>query len=279
MARHRGIFDKSNFAPYELSRSRVENFIKCRACFWLEQIKGVKPPEFPAFTINTTTDILLKRDSDAVRGKCSLPLWRENGLGCMIPYEHDHLEKWTNSLHYGTNDNYFNAVHAESNIKLGGGLDDVFLNTQSGQIHIVDYKSCAQGTRSPIKYEKKPVSLNEPWKVGYKRQMDVYVWVAREKGLNVSNIGYFVYVDAQHKDINGMLIDEDPTKAWMEFSAIIIPYRADTSWVAPKLLEIRSFLEKQTTCPEHTPKEGYKGCDLGRYLNEASTATQGCTYL
>ena len=107
MTRHRGIFDKSNVAPYELSRSRIENFIKCRACFWLEQIKGVKPPEFPSFTINTTTDILLKRDSDTVRGKCSLPLWDANGLGHLIPFEHENLEKWTSSLHYGTNDNYF----------------------------------------------------------------------------------------------------------------------------------------------------------------------------
>ncbi|MBP52203.1 MAG: hypothetical protein CMI27_03555 [Opitutae bacterium] len=274
MTRHRGIFDRTNVAPYELSRSRVENFIKCRACFWLEQIKGVKPPEFPSFTINTTTDILLKRDSDTVRGKCSLPLWDANGLGHLIPFEHENLEKWASSLHYGTNDNYFNAVHTASNIKLGGGLDDVFFNTQSGQIHIVDYKSCAQGTRSPVKYEKKPVSLNEPWKVSYKRQMDIYVWVAREKGLDVSEISYFVYVDAQHKDINGMLIDQDPSKAWMEFAATIIPYRVNTSWIAPTLVEIRSFLEKQITCPEHTPKKGYTGCDLGRYANEVIAASQ-----
>ena len=136
--RHRGKFDPSNPNPYELSRGRVENFLKCKACFWLEQIKKVKPPEIPSFTINTTTDILLKRDSDFVRGKSSLPIWQEAGLGHMIPYNHEDLEKWTNSLHYGLNESYFNTIHKDTNIKLGGGIDDVFLNTKTDQVHIVD---------------------------------------------------------------------------------------------------------------------------------------------
>ena len=275
MARHRGRFNPENPAPYELSRSRIENYLKCKACFWLEQLHRVKPPEIPSFTINTTTDILLKRDADAVRGRQTLPLWAAHGLDHLIPFEHEHLEKWTNSLHYGTNDTYFNTVHAESNIKLGGGLDDVFLNTHTGQIHIVDYKSTAQGTRSPIKYEKKPVSLNDPWKISYKRQMDMYVWVARQKGFDVSDIGYFVYVDAQHKDINGMLTDDNPAVAWMQFDTSIIPYTANTTWVEPTLLEIQEFLVQQTSCPQHTPKDdNYSGCDLGRYANEMMAALE-----
>ena len=275
MARHRGRFNRENPAPYELSRSRVENYLKCKACFWLEQLRRVKPPEMPSFTINTTTDILLKRDADAVRGRQTLPLWAAHGLDHFIPFEHEHLEKWTNSLHYGANDTYFNTVHTESNIKLGGGLDDVFLNTQTGQIHIVDYKSTAQGTRSPIKYERKPVSLNDPWKISYKRQMDMYVWVARQKGFHVSDIGYFVYVDAQHKDINGMLTDDNPAVAWMQFDTSIIPYNANTTWIEPTLLERRAFLEQETSCPKHTPKgDNYSGCDLGRYANEMMAALE-----
>ena len=41
--RNRGKFDPENPNPYELSRSRVENFLKCKACFWLEQLHKVKP--------------------------------------------------------------------------------------------------------------------------------------------------------------------------------------------------------------------------------------------
>ena len=267
--RHRGKFDPNNPNPYELSRSRVETFLKCKACFWLHQIHKVSPPEIPSFTINTTTDILLKRDADAVRGKSALPLWEQAGLEHIIPFDHEHLNNWTNSLHYGLNDSYFNTVHKETNIKFGGGLDDVYLNTETDQIHIIDYKSQAQGTRNPDTYEVKPSSLNDPWKIGYKRQMDMYVWVARQKGLNVSNTGYFVYVDAQHKHIEGMLIDRDPSIAWMKFNASIIPYEADTSWVEPTLVEIKNFLMNQPTIPDHTPKgDNFMGCDVGRYAND-----------
>ena len=273
--RHRGKFDPSNPNPYELSRGRVENFLKCKACFWLEQIKKVKPPEIPSFTINTTTDILLKRDSDFVRGKSSLPIWQEAGLGHMIPYNHEDLEKWTNSLHYGLNESYFNTIHKDTNIKLGGGIDDVFLNTKTDQVHIVDYKSQAQGTRSPEKYEVKPSSIDDPWKVGYKRQMDMYIWIARQKGLNVSNTGYFVYVDAQHKHIEGMLDEKNPSIAWLKFNALIIPYEADLNWIEPTLFEIKDFLMNQSSMPNHTPKgEDFSGCDLGRYANEMIEAVR-----
>jgi len=273
MPRHRGRFNPENPSPYELSRTRVETYLKCKACFWLHQLRGVKPPEIPSFTINTTTDILLKRDADAVRGKGSLPIWDSAGLGHMIPFEHEHLENWANSLQFGLNDTYFNITHKKTNIKFGGGLDDVFLNIKTGQIHIVDYKSQAQGTRSPEKYVVKPSSLDDPWKIGYKRQMDMYVWIAREKGFDVSSTGYFVYVDAQHKDIDGMLIDPDPNKAWLQFNASIIPYEADPTWVEPTLIEIKEFLLAKPSCPEHTPKgENFSGCDVGRYLNEAIDA-------
>ena len=278
--RHRGIFKPDHPAPYELSRSKVETFISCKACFWLEKLCGVKPPEIPSFTLNTTTDILLKRDADAVRGKASLPLWEANGLGHLIPFEHEHLDNWTNSMAFGQNETFFNFDHPESNIRFGGGLDDVFLNTETGQLHIVDYKSTAQGTRSPDKYEKKPVSLNDSWKDAYKRQMDMYVWIMGKKGFDVSNTGYFVYVDGQHKDIEGMLIDEsDASKAWMLFDASIIPYEADTTWVEPTLCEIKDFLVSQKSCPAHTPKgNNYSGCDLGRYLS-AVTEVAGTPYV
>ena len=67
-------------------------------------------------------------------------------------------------------------------------------------------------------------------------------------------MGYFVYVDAQHKNIEGMLVDQDPSIAWMKFNASIIPYEGDPSWVEPTLVEIKNFLMNQSSIPNHTPK-------------------------
>ena len=59
--RHRGIYKFGHESPYELSRTRIENFIKCPACFFLEQVKGIKFPSMPGFNINEATDVLLKK--------------------------------------------------------------------------------------------------------------------------------------------------------------------------------------------------------------------------
>ena len=67
MARHRGKFDINNSAPYELSRARVENYIKCPACFYMQQVEGIVFPSIPGFNINEATDILLKKDFDFYR--------------------------------------------------------------------------------------------------------------------------------------------------------------------------------------------------------------------
>ena len=80
MIRHRGQFDPTNPQPYELSRSKVETFIRCPACFWLDRVAGVKFPTFPPFNLNSNTDKLLKRDFDAFRGQGPHPLMTLHGL-------------------------------------------------------------------------------------------------------------------------------------------------------------------------------------------------------
>ena len=46
-------------------------------------------------------------------------------------------------MHFGA-ENRMHYDHLESNIRVGGGLDDVWLNTKTSKIHIVDYKSTSQ---------------------------------------------------------------------------------------------------------------------------------------
>ena len=100
MARHRGRYKKNEQAPYELSRSRVENFIKCPACFYLQQVKGVRFPSIPGFNLNEATDVLLKRDFDKYRGKSAHPYLKSIGFGNLVPYRHQDFELWTQSLQF-----------------------------------------------------------------------------------------------------------------------------------------------------------------------------------
>ena len=54
----------------------------------------------------------------------SHPFLEKNGLGHLVPFNDERFELWTQSLHFGA-EGRFNTVHDASNLKVGGGLDDV----------------------------------------------------------------------------------------------------------------------------------------------------------
>lgn len=264
-SRHRGAYTQNHPAPFELSRGKIEVLIKCKACFWLEKQAGVKPIDTPGFNLNTNTDTLLKRDFDRWRGKGPHPLMVSYGLSHLRPYAHEDLVKWASSTQFGVNSSYFNTIHEETNILFGGGLDDVWENVATGELHIVDYKSTAQLSKTPKPLDRS--FLEDFWKTAYKRQMEMYQWIMQRKGHQVSDIGYFVYVDGQHIGLNGM-IDPDPVSATMKFNTSIIEYEGNNSWVADALRDAKQILQTQV-CPEHSPR-----CDVGRFLKEAAEATE-----
>jgi hypothetical protein len=178
----------------------------------------------------------------------------KRGLGHIIPFQHDDFELWTQSLHFGA-DGRFNTVHADTNLKVGGGLDDVWLNTKTNQLHIVDYKSTS------TKSAGKSVNLEGPWKEAYKRQMDFYVWVMRQKGFGVSDIGYFLYCDGDRFTGEAFLNEAD---ARMIFKMSLLEYQADTSWVEPALINIKELLGSND-CPAHADT-----CEHGAFLDQVA---------
>ncbi len=56
-------------SKWKLSRSKLELFMDCPKCFYLDNKLGTKrPPGFP-FNINSTIDYLLKKEFDIHRAK------------------------------------------------------------------------------------------------------------------------------------------------------------------------------------------------------------------
>jgi hypothetical protein len=270
--RHRGTYNSQNPNPYELSRSAIEQLVRCEACFWLQKVKGVKTPRMPGFNLNTNTDTLLKKDFNLVRGKGPNIVMKAAGLEHLRPFSHQNLDKWTESLHFGAAGR-FHVDHPETNIRFGGGVDDIWENIDTGVLHIVDYKSTAQITNSPKPLDQSfiapPDDPAEPdYKAGFRRQMDMYQWVLRKLGFEVSNTGYFLYVDGQHIGETGMLDNEDPSQAWMRFNVALIPYEGDDSWVNEALHKAKRLISEVTLCPEHSNQ-----CEYGRYLKQVTDAS------
>ena len=250
--RHRGQFNPNNPSAYELSRSRIENFIRCPACFYLQQVKGIKYPTIPGFNINEATDILLKRDFDRYRGTSQThPFLVNMGMSHLVPFAHEEFELWTQSLHFGS-EGRMHVVHKESNIKFGGGLDDIWLNKKTNELHIVDYKSTSQKT------DNKQITLDDHWKSAYKRQMDMYVWIMRRKGFKVSSTSYFLYCDGDRFSDYDFLGAND---AIMKFKMSLLSYEADTDWIEPTLMKIRECL-----CSGAIPAHEIN-CEYGQLLH------------
>lgn len=249
MKRHRWRFDPTREEPFEISRSGIDMFIKCPACFWMKIVKGIKFPGMPGFLLNTATDTLLKKDFDNYRaiGKPH-PLMEKHGLGHLVPYNHDDFETWTKSLQLGLRTDF-----DEQNLIVGGGLDDVWHNPETNEIHIVDYKSTASAKNEEGDGLKKVV-LEGAYKEGYKRQMDIYSWIMRRNGFNVSKDCYFVYVNGDQHFEDGMLLG-NPDKGKMMFDVQVIKYVSDDSWVSNTLADLKSCL-LQENCPDHS-QSGY----------------------
>lgn len=225
--RKRNLYQSSE-KPFRLSRSKVELFMKCPRCFYLDRKLGLQPPPGPPFSINSTVDHLLKKEFDFYRGlKKPHPLMTQNQIDA-IPFQHDKLEDFRNALHKGIIHH-----HQETNLLLTGAIDDLWV-TPSNEIIIVDYKATSK---------KGEVSLDADWQMSYKRQMDFYAYLFQKEGFKVFEKGYFVYTNAK--------MDEENFSDQLKFHTKVIPYQINTAWVEEVIKEIKTTLD-QTSIPNES---------------------------
>ncbi len=212
-------YQPGQLSPYKLSRTRIDNFMWCQRCFWLEERLKIKRPSSPPFRINSAIDELLKKEFDTYRVKKEAhPMMIEFGLDA-TPFSHDDLDKWRQNF-IGVQ-----ALHEPTNLLIFGAVDDIWVKPD-GEIIVVDYKATAKDAE---------VSIDSDWQIMYKRQMEVYQWLLRQNGFTVSDTGYFVYANGR-MDLEGFF-DK------VEFHTKIIPYTGDDSWIEPTLTKIKKCLE------------------------------------
>ncbi|HMP67481.1 MAG TPA: PD-(D/E)XK nuclease family protein [Candidatus Paceibacterota bacterium] len=204
---------------WKLSRSKIDLFNECPKCFYLDNKLGIKRPSMPSFNLNSAVDALLKKEFDKYRSeKKPHPLMQQYKIDA-IPFYHKDIDVWRENF---VGMQYFDE---QLNITISGAIDDVWINPK-GELHIVDYKSTSKDDE---------VTLDDKWKEGYKRQMEVYQWLMRKKGFEVSEIGYFVYA-------NG-LKDRNQFDAKLEFEMTILDYAGNPDWVEPTIYRIKEVLD------------------------------------
>jgi hypothetical protein len=217
--RTRNLFDPKSSEPFRVSRSKIDLFLNCERCFYLDRRLGIgRPPGFP-FSLNSAVDALLKKEFDIHRAaKTAHPLMEKYSVDA-VPFEHEKMEEWRDSLRRG-----IQFLHKKTNLLITGGVDDVWADP-GGRLIIVDYKATSKNGE---------VNLDADWQIGYKRQMEIYQWLFRKNEFQVSDTGYFVYCNGD--------TDKEAFDGKLEFDVRLISYTGDDSWVEQAIVDAHKCL-------------------------------------
>lgn len=244
--RAKNIYDQKSKDLFRLSRSKIDLFINCPRCFYLDRKLGVaQPPGFP-FSLNSAVDKLLKKEFDIHRtNKTPHPLMKTYGIEA-IPLAHEKINEWRDSLRAG-----ITFKLDSENVVVTGGVDDVWVKPD-GEFIIVDYKATSKEAE---------VTLDADWQIGYKRQMEIYQWLFRKNSYKVSSTGYFVYCNGN--------ADKEAFDGKLEFDIKIIPYVGDDSWVEKTVKDAIECLKGNKL-----PEPGLD-CDYCRYVQAVNKCGEG----
>jgi len=231
-------FNSKSKEPFRISRFRMERFLECPKCFYLDRRMGLDRPSMPGWPLNSAVDHLLKNEFDLLRKDGKKHALMEKYNIDAIPLNHPKLPEWR--------DDYYNykgicTLHQPTNLELCGIVDDVWVNP-AGEFHVVDYKSTSTS---------KEISLDDKYKKAYKKQVEWYQWIFRQNGYDVSDIAYFVYA-------NGLKGDRS-FDGKIEFELQIISYKGDDSWIPPIIFKMKKCLQSNTI-PDSAPD-----CEFCKY--------------
>lgn len=232
------LFNPKSAELFKLSRTKIERFIECPKCFYLDRRLGLDRPATYPFTLNSAVDKLLKKEFDIHRDKGEKHPLMEHYKIDAIPFTHEKMDEWR--------ENFVGVqfYHKPTNLLIFGAVDDIWQN-RDGSLAVVDYK--ATSTDKEITYE-------EEYRDGYKRQMEIYQWLLRQNGYMVADTGYFVVVNGR--------ADKEAFDGKLEFDVKVIPHTGNSDWVEPTIIAAHKCLMSSKI-----PTPSLK-CDYCKYIEE-----------
>ena len=224
-SRSTSIYSPNQTDTYRISRGKFSNFLTCPRCFYYDRVLGLDEPGTPGWSLNETTDILLKKEFDVCRDEQKPHrLFSEYGLDHLVPLKHPDIDKWRDSLHHGLMYQF-----DDSNIILTGGVDDIWQDTQDKSLVVVDYKSQANRRKLDA-----PTYLSNVYHESYRIQMDFYAYLLQKMGFDVNETAYFLVCNA-NRDAEGFF-------GKLNFSETLIPYKWNSAWIAGKVSEMINLM-------------------------------------
>lgn len=214
-------------ANWKLSRSKIELFVECPRCFYIDNKFGTARPRGPSFTINVAVDELFKREFDTYRDNAEPhPLMEKYEIDA-VPFKHDKLEDWRENF------TGIQVKEPQTGLTISGAVDDIWV-TPTGALIVVDYKATSkEGTITTL--------ADSSWADSYARQMGVYQWLLKMNGFTVEPTGYFVYANA--------LKAADGFYDTLEFETTVVPCTGETDWIDKTIINIKTCLDTNALPP------------------------------
>jgi hypothetical protein len=213
------------------------------------------------FLLNTAVDHLLKKEFDVHRKEATPhPIISDNGLD-LIPFNHPKIDEWR--------ENFVGVqyLHEKSNFLVFGAVDDLWVEVKGGlkgvdgaksgkgaelgKVHVVDYKATSKDDAVKELEDTR-------WHDQYRRQMEIYQWLLRHNDVDISDTGYFVYVNGR-KDL-------DSFDGKLEFEINLIPYKGKDDWIDEVLINAKKCLDNDAI-----PEAG-DNCEYCKYREQAGMA-------
>ena len=265
----RNIYKPNQNEDYKISRSKFDNFRKCQRCFYFDVVKGFVEPGTPGWALNSKTDELLKKEFDKYREEEKPhPFFIKAGLNNIVPYKNNHIAKDVDGnviKHYNTKKPYkimdawrtnskgISVRFKETNLILYGSVDDIWFNTKTKELIVVDYKS--QGSTDSVDPEN---YFKAEYRLDYQRQLNFYAYLLNNqiddlKELKISKKAYLYVVNAR-----GL---EEKFDNQLNFEAKLVPVEIDGTGIEEQVQKMLDLMNSNKP-PKPNPK--CKNCAYSR---------------
>ena len=236
-----------------ISRSKWDSFIKCPLCFYLLEKHQIKPPGTPGHPINSRVDALLKEEFDELRAKGEPhPIFKEYNLN-FVPYnglDPETLKK------YRSNRSGVRAKSKKTGIEISGALDDLWLNKDTDEIVVLDYK--ATSNKKLVDF----TSSDKHYHKSYLRQLDFYAYLLKLNDFKVHDTVYWLVCNAQDES-------QKTFNKTLNFKTTLLSYKLKTNYIEDTLVDLKACLDS-----EKLPNSG-SDCDNCRWYNEKLILKKG----
>jgi hypothetical protein len=231
-----------------ISRSKLELFLNCPRCFYLNKKLGVKLPNNASYLLNHAVDKLLKREFNHYRlFALKHPIMKKYSLDA-IPFFHKSMNEWQDTLNGG-----IKYHHQPTNFIVTGAIDDLWVNALH-EIIVVDYKATAlHGSTGP----------SGKWLKSCQRQLDVYAWLLEKNEFKLHETGYFLFCNGDTK--------QKKLDVTLHFDISLIPHKINTDWIDEALLKVYKCLQ-QKKIPPFT-----KSCEVCHFLQSVENKVSSNT--